>query len=336
MARKRTIRFFAFVVFISGLLLFCSPERDNPYDLKSPFKRNSQIIGRIMTKVGNPIADAQICLIFQDVVKTVTVISDSNGNYNLKYSYDIEQGDSGLLVVSRINFADYEKTVEIGVNKADTVNFLLNALPQFSAESITSKYEQLRPFPGDLFSVIFSVRITDADGIGDIDSVMVKIPSMSYALTLNYDHNNIYNRTVQAELLPGANLENLIGVDCYFIAFSKPNLQTQSTAFRLTRIIYEIPEQIFPVEDTVSNNFNCVWRYLSTYYPFTCELEVYYLSDINPVPILAYDTTSIMASDTIINIQQSFITGRYLWQVSVRDNYGNIGKSNRVLFFIQP
>lgn len=324
------------VIVLIVILAGCSPERDNPFDINSPHKKQSQIIGRIMTKVGNPISEATITLLFQKTGKMLSVHSDINGNYDLRYYYDIEQGDSGKIIVSNTHYAPNEKMIGIGICKFDTLNFLLNALPTFSAESITSKYEQLRPFPGDLFSVTFSVNVVDADGPGDIDSVTIKIPSLSYSTALNYELNNNYKKTIQAEYLPGSNLENLIGKDCYFITYSKPNIETRSSTVRLTRIIYQVPEQIYPIEDTVSNNFNLIWNYLSTYYPFTYEVEIFYLSEINPVPILAFDTTGIASSDTSVFIHKNLATGRYLWQVSLKDNFGNIGKSNRVLFYIRP
>jgi len=334
---KKSAVWFAVVIFIlCNFILTCSPERDNPYDINSPNKKQSQIIGRVMTKVGNPIKSAQVSLIFQNIGKTIIVSSDSNGNYDLRYYYDIEQGDSAQISVTKSNYADYLQIIKIGINQFDTFNFLLNALPQFSAESITSQYEQLRPFPGDIFSVTFSVHVIDADGPGDIDSIVVSVPSLYYSIALNYDYNNNYKRTIQAEYLPGANLENLIGKDCYFIVYSKPDQQTISAPYQLTRIIYNVPEQVYPVEDTVSNNFNCVWSYFNAYFPFTYEVEVFYLSEINPVPISVFDTTGIVSSDTSIFVHKYLANGRYLWQVSLKDNFGNIGKSNRILFYIRP
>lgn len=332
----KQILYLVIVIVFLTISLSCSPERDNPYDQNSPYKSYSQIIGRVMTKASNPIINAKVSLVFKDVNKTISVDSDSNGNYELEYFYNVEQEDSATLVVTKTNFADDGKIISLGIKKTDTINFMLNALPQFSAESITSKYEQLRPFPGDLFSVIFSVRVTDADGAGDIDSVYVVIPELSDTIMLDYDHNNIYNQTVPAELLPGGTLENLIGVDCFFEVLSKPQLRTNSEAYRLNRIVYDVPEQIYPIEDTVSQYFDCIWNSLSLSFPFTYGVEIYYLSEINPIPVLAYDTSDISSNDTIISIPNTLTAGRYLWQALLKDNFGDISKSNQVLFYIRP
>ncbi len=285
-----------------------------------------------MTKVGNPIQNAQISLVFTETIKTISTQSDSDGSYYIDYRYDLEQGDSATLIVTKSNYADIYKVIRIDCGKRDTINFILDALPQFISESIISVHEQLI-FPGDIFSVIFSIKIIDADGAGDIDSVFVVIPSMAKVFPLDYYPGSIYRIIIPSESFPEASLEYLIGVDCYFEVLSQTKLQTRSGAVRLNRIIYETVEQIAPFEDTVNNTFICIWHSLPLSYPFTYGIEIYALS--GAIPQLVYNSPAIV--DTFINITFAPKAGirQYYWQVLIRDNYGNISKSNQILFYIR-
>jgi len=288
-----------------------------------------------MTKVGNPIQNAQISLVFTETIKTISTQSDSNGSYYIEYRYDLEQEDSATLIIKKSNYADLQKQIRIDCGKRDTINFILDALPQFVSESIISIHEKLL-FPGDIFSVIFSTRIIDADGAGDIDSVFVVIPSLGKIFTLDYYPGSIYRITVPSESFPEGSLEWLIGVDCYFEVLSQMKSRTRSGAVRLNRIIYETIEQIAPFEDTVNNTFTCIWYSLQLSYPFSYGVEIYSLNGVIPqFPQLVYSSPTII--DTFINI--TITTGaslrQYYWQALIRDNYGNISKSNQILFYIR-
>lgn len=330
-------RYDFFRLFVIGfififIIISCEPERDNPYDPKSPHLNYSQITGRVMTKVGNPIQNAQIALIFKSATKMISTQSDSNGNYNIEYYYVLEQGDSVSLNAIKSSYADKQEVISISYKKKDTVNFILDALPQFITESIISLHEQLL-FPGDIFSVIFSTRIIDIDGSGDIDSVFVVVPSLAKTFALDYYPGSIYRKTVPAESFPEASLEWLIGADCYFEVLSKMYLRTRSAPVQLNRVIYETLVQIEPFEDTVNNTFTCIWHSLQLSYPFSYGVEIYSLNGV--IPQLVYSSPTII--DTFINITIVPVASlrQYYWQALIRDNYGNISKSNQILFYIR-
>jgi hypothetical protein len=329
---KRTKLFFAaLIVFLILVILNCEPEHDNPYDPKSPHLNNSRIIGRVITKVGNPIGNTQIALNFKDITKEISTQSDSNGNYKIEYYYSFDQGDSASLNAIKTGYAQNINPITIGYNKTDTVNYTLDAIPQFETESIISIHEQLL-FPGDVYSAMFVTKITDTDGPGDIESVYVLIPLLGDTINLDYYPGSIYRKTVPAESFPSASLEGLIGVDCYFEVLSISGLRTFSAPARLNRIIYDAPEQIEPFEDSVNINFDCIWHSLNLSFPFTYGVEIYGISTISLQPV--YRTYAI--TDTFINvtINTPEYYQQYVWQAIIRDNFGNICKSNYLLFYI--
>ncbi|MCX8014752.1 MAG: carboxypeptidase-like regulatory domain-containing protein, partial [candidate division WOR-3 bacterium] len=146
-------------------IINCDPPRDNPYDPKSSNLNYSEITGRITTKVGNPIPDAKVSLVLNNIASSFETKSDTTGNFKLKYRYDLQQGDSAILIVSKQNYQEIQKTIKIDVNKYDTINFILDAMPIFLAESVFTVHEQLF-FPGDIYYVTFTTQVYDSDGPG--------------------------------------------------------------------------------------------------------------------------------------------------------------------------
>jgi hypothetical protein len=323
-----------FIIFV--LALSCSPERDNPYDPKSPHQNYSQIIGRIITKHNQPIMDVQITLNFNNNSKLISTNSDTNGNYNIEYFYSLDLGDSAVICTNKDKYAESQKSISLGLKKSDTVNFILDAVPQLTAESVISIHEQ-RYYPADIYSAYFSVRINDPDGIDDIDSTSLVIPSESTSFILEHTNGDVYQDTVFAESLPDRTLEELVGNDCYFEVVSDSHLRTQSNPVRLSRIIYEVPQPVTPFEDTVSHNFYCTWNSVQLNFPYTYGVEVYYTTPYER--IIAYSTDTIPSNDTIIQIPVTLPSNpnnNYYWRVLVKDNFGNTAKSVSARFYLHP
>ncbi|MCX7785735.1 MAG: carboxypeptidase-like regulatory domain-containing protein [candidate division WOR-3 bacterium] len=330
------IRLQIIISIIVTLFITCRPDRDNPYDPKSIKTKSSIIWGKVLTKNGLPIENAKVSLLLQLGTKTISTISDRFGNYELDYIYSLNYGDSASVIAEKDGYCISQKPVVIDINRTDTINFTLDAIPQFSAESITSYHEPFLP-GDDIYLVNFSVRVLDADGLNDIESVYVLIPELNKTFPLSYTTNNIYKDTVSAELFPDSTLECLIGKDCFFEVLSSSEGRFRSNPYQLSRIIYESPEPLSPILDTtVTQNFPCVWRKLSLPFPFTYEVEIYYIRPDFRL-VLAYQKTSIPATDTTITIPSlAPYAGHFFWQVSVRDNLGNISKSVHSLFYYYP
>ncbi len=314
----------------------CQPERDNPYDPKSIKTKPSIIGGKVITKNGAPIENAKVSLLFQFVAKTISTSSDRFGNYSVDYIYNLNYGDSAIIIAEKDGYCPSQKSIIVDINRTDTINFTLDAIPQFSAESITSYHEPFLP-GDDIYLVNFSVRVFDADGLNDIESVYVLIPELNKIFPLYYTTNGIYKDTVPAEVFPDSTLESLIGKDCFFEVLSISQSRFRSNPYRLSRIIYEAPEPISPTLDTIVNqNFSCVWHKLSLPFPFTYEFEIYYIRPDFRL-VLVYQETAIPSNDTMITIPTlEPYSGHFFWQVSVRDNLGNISKSVHSLFYFYP
>lgn len=334
MTKGSIFRICTIVVSILILFIRCLPERDNPYDPKSFQINFSQISGRVMTKVGNALANTQLTLVFKEITKTISTTSDSSGYYELVYFYTIDQGDSAVVSTHKNGYVGSQKSVSLGLKKSDTINFILDASPQFSAESIISTHEQFY-YPGDIFSASFSVKINDADGSGDIDSVFVVIPALSTSFVLEDPISNTYRKIISAESLPGGTLEELIGTDCFYEVVGKSRLRTRSAPVRLNRIIYDVPEPIAPFEDSVYQNFYCTWNSMQLSFRFTYGVEVYYLTE-DWQRVLVFSTDTIPPSITTIQIPVPLPVARYYyWRALVKDNFGNISKSIPCLFYLR-
>ncbi|MEO0075729.1 MAG: carboxypeptidase-like regulatory domain-containing protein [candidate division WOR-3 bacterium] len=325
------IIFIVFILFIT--ITNCVPERDNPYDLSSPNKPISTIYGKITKKNGISLNNCHITLSFLKVTEFITTSSDSNGNYLLQYYYKMTYGDSAVLYIYKDGFETSEKKIFIDLNRNDTINFTLDALPQFSAESVTS-YHEAALYPQEIYKANFSVKVYDSDGISDIDTVFITIPALNFKIPMDYYPNNIYKKTISSEILPDSNLEILIGQECYFEVYNQNNFIKRSKAMYLTRIINEIPQPIYPYGDTVSQPINFVWDQAILNFPYNYFLEIFLLPN-NYVPQLIYQKDNILSSDSNYVLPVSLEKGRYLWQIGLKDNFNNISKSYQTLFYIE-
>ncbi len=311
----------------------CLPERDNPADPKSLYKHINSVLGRVITKVGNPIINAKITINFIKHDYSISTYSNENGDYNLQYLYSYDFGDSLTIDAIKDKYVSGVKNLQISANRSDTINFILDAIPFFESESIIS-YHEASIYPGDIYNLKLSVKVNDQDGPGDIDSIFFIIPIFNIVRTMDYSPGNIYKLTLPDEVFPDTALENLIGIDCYFECLSKSGLRTRSSVIRLNRVIYEVPQVISPLGDTVSQYFNCTWHRCNFSYPYTFGVELYLLPT-NNIPQIMHFKYDIPSSDTVYTILTNLLRGRYLWQVLVRDNFGNISKSYQTLFYLE-
>lgn len=323
------LTWFALVLFFIN----CMPERDNPYDPKLPYKNNSKITGRVTTKVGNPIKSAHISLIFLDNRLSISTITDTTGCYEIEYYHTSMLGDSALLTANKIMFDVENIKLSISANRYDTINFILDALPQFNAESIYSYHEALI-YPGDIYNIRTSVKVNDADGFGDIDSVFLFIPIFEMSIALDFYPGYIYKQIIPVEVFPDTSLEELIGQNCYFEVLSKSGVRTRSNIIRLNRVIYDIPQLIYPLGDTVSQYFTFFWHRNNLAYPYSYGIEVSLLPP-NNIPQIVYQKYDLSSIDTLYTLPLSLMRGRYLWRVMIKDNFGNISKSYLSVFYLE-
>lgn len=322
-----------YICLLTAFFITCLPERDNPNDPKSRHNFSNRLSGRILTKVGNPLKAALITIRYKLNATTTSTVSNDTGNYVLDYLYSIAYGDSAIITASKSGFTDVQKVIEMTLNQNDTINFILDAIPYFDAESINSYHEAVI-YPGDIYNLRLSVNVNDADGPGDIDSVFFVIPVFNVRTVMEYFPNNMYKLTISEDTFLDTTLENLIGNDCYFECLSKSGLRTRSNFIQLYRVIYENPQPIFPFGDTISQNFTCIWHKCNFSFPFSYGIEIYLLP-INNIPQLVYQKSGIPSTDSIYTVPINFGRGRYLWQVLVRDNFGNISKSYKTLFYLE-
>ena len=291
-------------------MVSCEAERINPLDPKSPLYRDEgALVGSVKTRTGKPIRDV--------IVETPSLnkytVTDFDGRYELA---GLKSGDAKVYA-SLNGYSSDSGQVKIRILKFDTLDFVLDILPQFD-HCIVRTYNTINKNN----QVEFEASVSDGDGIVDIDSVLCWVNDVVDTFKLEYD-DGVYKKTIQAKTLPGQTLESLVGKKVFFIACDKAGQSVCSNPAMMTRIIDEVPTLVEPVNfQVVDKNPTLIWNRTSTSFPYTYKVEV-----MNTQLGVIWTRGGIPPSDTTIVVDESLEADDYSWVIWIIDEYGNHSRS---------
>lgn len=295
---------------IGLLLLSCEAERDNPYDPKSPLYRDEgALVGWVKTRTGKPIPGVVVEISPHNKFS----VTDLDGRYEMKC---LKSGESRVFA-SLKGYSRDSGEVTIKILKTDTLNFVLDCLPQFEhclvrTYNIINKNNQAE----------FETAVADGDGVVDIDSVSCWVEDILDTFRLEYD-DGVYKKTIQAKTLPGNTLESLAGKDVFFIAYDKAGASSVSSPCAITRIIDEIPTLVEPVNFQIADkNPTLVWNKTLTSFPYSCRVEV-----MSTQLGVIWSRDGISSNDTTVTVDENLEADDYSWVVWIVDEYGNHSRS---------
>ncbi len=309
------------------LFFFCSPERKNPYDPKSPYyKRTSEIQGYTFSLRGDRLESVFVFL----KPESLGTFTNLNGFFSFK---DLDMGDKTLFL-KRKGFSPSSISIYLKEEERKIINLYMNALPQIETPRAYSVHLS-RWWPiEDLYWAEFKVNVNDPDGFSDIDSVWMNINSLNFSCGLEYlpDSGFFYTK-IEAESLPSGQLEEIIGKDIGFFAKDKHNGESQFYPVYIFRIIEEIPQPLSPVNDTVSPNPTFIWKKYRTVFEFTYSIEIYKLN--SGYPVFLKNISGFLPDDTTYTLQDSLSAGDYFWRLIYVDTYGNRSISKPYVFYVK-
>ena len=308
----------------------CTPDRDNPYDPKSPdYQDEGYLSGQVLAYYppNNGLAGVEIQL----VEKHVTVISTENGYFQFP---PIAQG-SYLLTANRSDFAPDSQLVHINPFETTSATFDLNGLPMFLDLSANTHFiDRWWPFP--IYEVHFRVQASDTDGFSDLDSVFVEIPAFSVIAPMEYNPTStLYEINLREQSLPISSLHDLLGIPIYFSAKDRLGISNQSEPLYLIRIIEQIPQQIYPnpdEADTVGADPTLEWVPFAVPYSFDFEVQVYRTD--SGIPSLVWQQNNISSDSIQVTTNADLAIGAYFWTIAVIDLHGNRGRSKEAAFYV--
>ncbi len=241
--------------------------------------------------------------------------------------------DSYTVVVGGGEFSRDSMTLFLK-NKAN-LSFLIDQLPVFEEIHIES-HHQARWFPvEDTYFLHFTIRLNDADGIGDLHMAYVQIPAIGLTDTLapGADPGEFYS-ILNVNDLNINHLEELIGKEIIFKADDDVGYWATSRHNYLTRVIQQSAQLISPVglETITSDTIHFQWQPIYLNFPFSYKLEIF---QINNGIISTVKTISPIASDvTSFDFIHQLTPGEYLWRIYIVDEYGNTSGSREGAFQI--
>lgn len=293
-----------------ALMISCEAERINPLDPESPLYRDEgTLVGSVRTRTGKPIPNVVVEAPSLDKY----TVTDFDGRYELA---GLKSGETKVFASLKCYSSDSGQ-VKIKILKVDTLDFVLDVLPQFDhcsvrTYNIINKNNQVE----------FEASVSDGDGIVDIDSVSCWVVDVLDTFKLEYD-DGVYKKIVQAKTLPGQTLESLVGKQVFFIAYDKAGQGVCSNPTMMTRIIDVTPTLVEPVNfQVVGKNPTLIWNRTSTSYPYACKVEV-----MNTQLGVIWSREGISSNDTTIIVDEALEADDYSWVVWIIDEYGNHSRS---------
>ncbi len=304
-------------------------DRDNPLDPKSPLFRNTGIVsGTVLSYYApnQPLSQATIILL----PNFRSVFTDENGKYRLS---DVPAG-SYTLLVQKTNYSSDSAKIEVTAGQEIVRDFNLDALPLFVNPNVHSIHiSRWFPQPYDQFYLNVEVKVIDADGANDIDSVFLLNANLRVIDTLKYQPQNDLYQSLQ-DLTDRPLLGNLVGKPMYIKAIDKAGFFSISQEVFLHRVISQTPTLISPISlALVGNRPKLVWADANVNFTHTFEVNVF-RADL-PVPTPAWSLGNIPMDSTSTTVTDSLPAGRYYWTVSIIDTFRNWSRSKEGSFQVQ-
>jgi len=265
---------FSLILLISYGCLSEAP-RDNILDPRSDdFENVGKISGTVSTFYQPYMPLVQAFLRIEPV--GLSTQTNENG------IFEISNVPSGSYTLKCLYYGYRADTLNLTINNDNhDVNFNLNALPVFEAITVNSHHVS-RWFPSeDIYYLNFEVQVNDLDGLNEIDSVKIEIPSISFIDTLFTDgFSGLYRQTILDNQLPVQNIRSLEGIPMHFVCWDRVKNVTFSIEKFIPRIVQDVPVIIAPTALQIINNFpvEFSWQTIFLDYSFSLKIEIYQIN----------------------------------------------------------
>jgi len=327
------IRKIMLYLFFLMLLQKCTGDapRENPLDPKSKiYSDTGYIRGQVFNFYApfTPLGNAKIRV---DSPLIIAVNTSNDGAFEIS---DLPSGQYQL-IADKTGYASDSLIATVAPRNATDITFHLNALPVAQTFSVTSIHISEWAPVRDVYRLFIKATVTDLDGVGDIDSVTVWIPRLSFeTIAEPTNSTGVYETTINESDLPGKNIQFLVGQDIFLRIKDQAGASIQSLPGRLSRIISTTPAPNSPVGRAIVTEPNPTlkWRHSPPAFAFSYRVNVfrYEANDVADI----WQSNNISASDTSVTVSYNFIEGDYGWTVSIFDDFGNISRSKPAAFRI--
>jgi len=319
-----------FIVFIGEILLLgCTQNapRDNPFDPNSDVYQYAETIrGTIHRKI-QPYAPIQEALI-ETSDRRYSATSGADGSFEINKL----PNDSVTLHISKEEFGDQQITLTAG---SEPVDLYLNAKPKVDSVKLSTNHQSHWWPVEDEYTVTIDAWISDADGLGDMDSVVFWFEES--AIQLDVEQPFPADGHIQTEFhdwqLQSA-ITNLIGKPLHGYSTDIDLLKSDSIQAYITRFIEASPIPLSPINDSeVTARPTLRWDYFDASFTFFYHIEIFRITSGNTFTQV-FTKSEIPQNTTEYTVTDSLQNGSYYWTLGVIDALGNSTHSKEATFMV--
>ena len=313
---------------VSGCLE--DPTRDHPLD---PMGENFIDEGTIALRVTNFYSPRSgLSDIAVSILPTGGAgVTDERGTY---MTSGLPGGEYSIHI-NQQGYVPIDTLIRVDAGQTTVVEVPLAGLPMFDDVRLNSAHiSRWFPPPEELFSLEMQARVSDNDGVLDIDSLWLTIPALGFI-----DHVFVqtepgsYVHSVSADQLP-LGLPALIGQEVRIKAKDRSGIENESGPLTLLRVIDAIPLAVEPdnLEEQPDSLPTFTWAQINLPYPFTYQIDI--VRSNQNVETIVQTIETIPSTQLSIQALEPIPSGNYYWVVSVVDEFGNRSRSREAGFRI--
>jgi len=315
--------FISIVFLISG----CDAPRENPVDPNNPDNKFAELSGTVKTK-GFPFIPIQNVNVFWEN-ENVIVQTSAGGNYNIP---DIKK-DDGWLYFNSAGYSGDSVFIEWNERKKISSEIFLNSNPVLDSLEFYSIVEN-RFQVNQIYRIVVRARITDFEGVNDIDSVFLQNEELGVKSVLLFNSlTGFYERTLSPIDLQVTDLNELIGKDFSLVVNDLDRRTFTIANTFIKRVINEEIELISPINNAVvSIPFNLRWKRFTPGFNFNYEIEI---RTNDAERDLVFKAANVSSDSISYPITTQFIGQDFFWTIWAVDEFNNRSRSKPGSFELQ-
>ena len=315
--------------FLAGCLE--DPTRDHPLD---PLGENFVDEGQVALRVTNFYAPRSGLGDITVSISSASVsgVTDEDGSF---ISPGLPEGAYNV-TINEPGYAPVDTLFQVTAGAITELELALPGLPTFNGVRLNSVHlSRWFPPPEELFSLELQAEVNDKDGVLDIDSLWLTIPSLNFSEQVFAQvEPGLYVQSVSAEQLP-VSIESVIGQEVRIKAKDRSGIENESDPVTLFRVIDDIPLALEPdnLEVQADSLPTFSWAQVDIAYPFTFRVDV--VRSNQNIETIVQTIENIPASQLSIQATTPIPPGDYYWVISIVDEFGNRSRSREAGFRIQ-
>ncbi len=305
--------------------------RDNPLDPLSPgYNGQGALSGTVVLKLqGTPIPLARVSV----PEAAVSVATDSLGHFIVSRL----PAGTWTVISSQENFTPDTEHVSLPAGGAQSLTISLNGAPTVLSDSIlTRKIDQY--YPSAQYYVDVSARVTDPNGISDLDSVWFSAGSVLYPMAYDPSLQQYLTRVFKYDI-PTNTIQWLVGRPLFIVSRDRSGAVNTSDPFYVSRVIETGATPVYPSSlnnDTTGGVPLLKWLAPDVTFAFTYTLTI--SRDDAGTQTVVWQEANVNSLLTQYQYPAGATPldpGIYVWSVTVVDEFGNFCRSKESSFVVQ-